>query len=166
ARTVVGYLRTGCFVLIELLSTNRFRNMPPIWKSWRCCRDLRSRARQRDRIGWNGCRVIQKAPVGSARGECQATKKDKDRSAQSPGHVPPGSSQSGQNGSLAGKWPPGCSPKATHSKELVRPLSTEKTLFPPLRSRQCCCLDTLRLSFQSFHRYGIALRNELIDARA
>jgi len=88
ARTVVGYLRTGCFVLIELLSTNRFRNMPPIWKSWHCCRDLRSRAWQRDRIRWNGCRVIQKAPVGSARGERQATKKDKDRSAQSLGYVP------------------------------------------------------------------------------
>jgi hypothetical protein len=31
---------------------------------------------------------------------------------------------------------------------------------------QSCCLDPLRLSFQSFHRYGIALCNELIDARA
>jgi hypothetical protein len=29
-----------------------------------------------------------------------------------------------------------------------------------------CCLGPLRLSLQSFHRYGIALCNELIDARA
>jgi hypothetical protein len=29
-----------------------------------------------------------------------------------------------------------------------------------------CCLDPLCLSFQSFHRYAIALRNEPIDARA
>jgi len=29
-----------------------------------------------------------------------------------------------------------------------------------------CCLDPLYLSFQSFHRYAIALRNEPIDARA
>jgi hypothetical protein len=88
ASTVVGYLRAGCFVLIELLSINRFRNMPPIWKSWRCCRELRSRAWQRDRIKWNGCGVSQKASVGTARSQRQATKKDQHRRVQSPGHVP------------------------------------------------------------------------------
>jgi len=62
ARTVVGYLRTGCFVLIELLSTNRFRNMPPIWKSWHCCRDLRSRAWQRAASDGMGAASSRKLP--------------------------------------------------------------------------------------------------------
>ena len=84
----MGYLRAGCLVLIKLLSTDRFRNMPPIWKSWRRCRDLRSRAWQWDGIRWNGCGVPQKTSVGTARSQRQTTKKDRHQRAQSPGHAP------------------------------------------------------------------------------
>jgi hypothetical protein len=61
------------------------------------------------------------------------------------------------------------SPKSGHCREMLgcplcARLGHRMELFAePLSG---CCLDPLCLSFQSFHRHAIALRNEPIDARA
>jgi hypothetical protein len=101
AGSSVGHLGALGLVLIELLRAHWFWKVMPSWQSgrWRpgdCRRELRSRARQRDRIRRQGYGVSQPSCVGAARGQRQGTDKDNNQPAQSPRHVPLTLNQSGQ----------------------------------------------------------------------
>lgn len=79
----MGYVCAGCLVLIELLGTDRFGNMPPVWKDGRCGRELRSGAWQRHCVRWQSCSVARE--TGTARRQGQASKKEHHN--PSPRHV-------------------------------------------------------------------------------